>query len=339
MAIRPGHIPGTVFEPGERKSRHFVYRVSIDGRDREVTLYAADAAAAVRAAGQAFERLGQGREPGGPPAGFTRLSRLYAEAAAVSADQLRYLARLESHFGNRDPATIRGADIARAARQLYPGAAPATWNRQAVAPAAAVLHFAHEQGWLPWLRVRRFAETPPGPRRPRAGAIDALLEATSGDQRRLILVLACQGWRITETLGLEWQRLDLAAGTASLYVRKARRWRAVPLHPAVRQDLAGAPKDSGPVFPWRDRHQVYKWLRPLCEELEVSFTPHQARHEFAARLREAGATPRDLVDVGSWTSEKATGAYDAAAEPHKHAVLARLEAPGGAVPAKRKVKR
>lgn len=327
MARRFDHIPGTLYFPGERKSRHFVYRVSVHGRDREVTIYEADEAAAVRAAGAIRERLAQGGGAGGAPAGFSTIAELYADARGASASELRYLARLKAYFGQRDAATIRGADIARAALALYPAAAPATRNRQAIAPAAAVLHWAHEQDWIPWLRVRKFKAAAPEPRRPREGVLAALLDATEGDRRRLLLVLACQGWRIGETLGLDWAHVDLNAQTAALYVAKARRWRAVPLHPAVFEELAADPKDSGRVFPWRDRHQVYRWLRPLCRELGVAFTPHMARHEFASRLRQQGATPRDLVDVGSWTSEKATAAYDSAAEPHKHEVLARLESP------------
>ena len=97
------------------------------------------------------------------------------------------------------------------------------------------------------------------------------------------------------------------------------------MHEATFEALASTPlprRDR--VFPWTDRQLVYKWLRPLCQRLGVAFTPHMARHNFGGLLREAGATNRDLVDLGTWTSEKSTARYQHAAGDHARNVIARL---------------
>ncbi len=55
-------------------------------------------------------------------------------------------------------------------------------------------------------------------------------------------------------------------------------------------------KTEGPIFPWRTRWGVEKWLRILCQKLEISFTPHMARHTVGKRLSEAGVSLRIIMD-------------------------------------------
>ncbi|MDZ5697814.1 hypothetical protein [Chelativorans sp. M5D2P16] len=45
-----------------------------------------------------------------------------------------------------------------AARILYPGASPATWNRQVVTPVRAIINFAAEEGLCDHFRMKRFPE-------------------------------------------------------------------------------------------------------------------------------------------------------------------------------------
>ena len=44
----------------------------------------------------------------------------------------------------------------------------------------------------------------------------------------------------------------------------------------------------GRVFPWVDRHDVYRWLNKFCDEtVGLYFRPHMARVEYASQLNEA----------------------------------------------------
>lgn len=122
---------------------------------------------------------------------------------------------------------------------------------------------------------------------------------------------------------------NLQARELSLYVQKARTWKTMPMHDDVFLALANR---EGPrqerVFPWT-RWQVYHWLAALTERLGVRFTPHMARHEFASVLRAHGATPRDLVDAGTWTSERSTARYDRAPAERARALVNAVKGGGG----------
>lgn len=325
MAIKdlPG-IPGTIYEPGERKDNAwFLYRVGIRGKDREVTLYVKDARSALRSAVQVYERLAEGRELE-QPRSFSWVADEYLRAVDASTNEARYVKKLKAHFGDKDIGAIRQADIAEAANKLYPGCRNETKNRQAYTPAASVLHWAAENEWCGYIRVRKLKERQPERRRPKAGAVDKLLANTTGKKHALLIVLVCQGWRITETLGLRPEHVDLHGRSLLLYVPKVGKWKAIAMHPDTFEVLANLDMKGETVFPWKDRHEVYKWLRPLCKKLGIKFTPHMARHDFASMLREQGATPRDLVDVGTWTSEKSTAVYDTANEAHKREIISRF---------------
>jgi len=125
-------------------------------------------------------------------------------------------------------------------------------------------------------------------------------------------------------LGLRADHTDLQTGTYELYVSKSKGWQTLPLHDDMVADLANVdPEADGYWFPWRTRSGVYKWLRPLCKKLNVHFTPHMARHEFGGGHREAGATSRDLVDIGSWTSQRSTERYQGAPTEHARVILHR----------------
>lgn len=330
-----------LYAPGTRKRNlSYVARGSVAGRQYEITTHATDKAAA-RRVWDAFEakvaEQGAVARPGTPRT-FSGVAEAYRQARRPSRDTRRYLARLETELGELDVADITPLDIAQAAARLYPTARNETRNRQAYAPAAAVLHFAAEAGLRDYLVVRKLPEREPESRRPDPNTPALLLANTTGPQHLLLTVLFHQGWRITETLGLRWRHVDLQNRLLALYVAKSARWKTVAMHDAVFEALASIPRDlsaealakaeggGGPerVFPWADRHQVYNWLRPLCKRLGVRFTPHMARHAFASALSEAGATDHDLVDVGSWTSHKSIRPYRHTAPDHHRRTLAKL---------------
>lgn len=85
-------------------------------------------------------------------------------------------------------------------------------------------------------------------------------------------------------------------------------WEALAGLPEGEEARARASR-RGRVFPWVNRHNVYRWLRPICREHKISFTPHMGRVEFASRLDDGGASPVQTVAVGTWTDPRSVERY------------------------------
>jgi len=317
--------------PGRRKgNRFYLARGRIQGREYEVSTQTTDRERAKDFA-SAFERrirdgdAARSREA----ATLSGAIRLYLEARRATAPEDRRLARIRADgIGRMALGDIRQADIDAAAWRLLPAAKPATRNRQVVAPIAAVLHYAADSGLCPYLRVRRFREPQPEARALRPRDKFKLIEAAAGAERALLVFLFYQGWRITETLRLDWAGVDLRARTARSFISKSGRWKTVPLHPAVFAALANLDGRTGRVFPWAHRWAVYRWLRPLAARAGIAFTPHVARHTFATDLHRAGADAKAIKNAGSWFSEKSVFRYTADDLDHAREIIGRLPTRG-----------
>ena len=76
--------------------------------------------------------------------------------------------------------------------------------------------------------------------------------------------------------------IRIEPGAGNLWIKKAKAWKAVTLHPAVIAELEKVPpaERTGRLFPWgpKSAGSVYKRLEPLCAALGLEFTPHCARH-------------------------------------------------------------
>lgn len=342
-------VRGQLYAPGERhygkgrRNRWYVYIVRIAGKQREYvcrdesgrpTSESRVARRDVRRIDAKAERECAADAPASPVVTFADAAAKYADARNLRKAERKFIDRLVAEIGERTIRSIRQHDIDAAAKALYGSAMLATRNRQAYAPAAAILHYAAKNEWCEYRRIERLEEPQPETRRPSPTAIPLLLANTKGLRRLFILVIARQGWRVSETLAWQEEKIDFATGMTELWVPKVKRWQTVPLHFEVVAALANRTDEErwhaekwmdrrpGFVFPWRQASQIYFWLRPLCRKLGIKFTPHMARHEFASAMREqAGATPRDLVDAGSWTSERSTARYDRAPAERARALI------------------
>ena len=339
-------ISGTLFAPGQRKgNKAYVWKGRLARRSVEVVCRDEDRrpTANARVAHRFVRRLietARRRSVAAPaiPLTFAAAARAYAEGRGASKAQFRFVERLVRELGHMPIASVRQVHFDRAANNLYPHACAATKNRSVYAVGAAILHYGAENDWCRYRRVRKLKEPTPETRRPTADALPRLLAATTGVQRLFILTIFRQGWRISEALGWREDKIDLAAAKTELWISKAKTWKTLFLHADVvaalrsRSAFAELPAANGLgaarpryVFPWRYRSEVYRWLRPLCRQLGIDFTPHMARHAFASGLRErAGATARDIRDAGTWTSERSTARYDHASAERVRALLGRL---------------
>lgn len=96
------------------------------------------------------------------------------------------------------------------------------------------------------------------------------------------------GARRGETMGLTWDRIDFAAGTAYLPETKNGRARKLSLRQSLLDILAELPQDSAKVFDFGVDYLVKNWKRACelagIEDLHI----HDCRHEAISRLAESG---------------------------------------------------
>lgn len=292
-------MPLKLIPPGTRGNTVYYLRGTIDGRQIEVSTKTANAKAA-REFALAFERA---QRDGHIPAArealtFARAVDLYLEwRDPAKADRLR-LAKVNVVLGRKQVADIRQVDLVEAAQILAGGLAPATKNREVVRPASAVLHYAAKNGFCPALQFALFKEPRPVTRAVSTDTASQLLDATPAGPRRLFLLWSFhQGTRISDTLHVTWDDLDLPRQVARVRISKTDRWAELPLHAEVFEALAAIPEGerSGPLFPWSQKTGVYRWLRPMTRGLGLKFTPHMARHSLGTWLNESGAGLRTIM--------------------------------------------
>jgi integrase len=257
---------------------------------------------------------------------FREAAGLYQEARPhVTPQWLRNIERLCTVIGDRLLTEIRQAVLVDAANTLYPHCAAVSKNRTVFGPAAAVLHYAAENDLCPYSRVKKLKERQPVPRAMRSEDADRLIAAADGKMRLLLVFLFAQGWRISDTLRLTWQDIDLSRETVRYHITKTDQRLTMPLHPSVLKMMRDAPADIGRVFPWRSRTALYRALQPLCRAAGVAFTPHCARHSFATWLGAEGASTKEIMEAGAWRDYRSVLRYTSVDEKRVRATVNRIK--------------
>ena len=240
-------------------------------------------------------------------------------AAAVSyleiGGERLYLKPIIARLGSVPLAKIDQALIEQTARALYPTASPATLNRQAFTPIAAVLNHAAKRG----LCAHRVIERPAQPK----GRVrwltfeeaEQLVDACSPHLRPLVLFLLGTGARTSEALYLEWREVDLAAAHVTFLDTKNGEHRGVPLHGRLVSELQTLPHQQGMVFrtnaglPYVKKEnaggQIKTAFRGACRRAGIEdFSPHDCRHTWATWHYAANRDIVALMKLGGWKSER-----------------------------------
>lgn len=221
---------------------------------------------------------------------------------------------LIGHFLDTPVRSIDQAALDEAARKLYPKGKPATLVRQLYTPMAAVLHHASAKWKISWQRVLRPKVPKPQTKSATPEQMGGLLPHCDLKLRRLMIFLAYTGRRIGECIGLEWTKVDLKAGTATLHTTKNGDAFTIHLPPVVVAMLANVAEEErvGRVFGYEHRWSVYGPLRRACKAAGVPYlTPHQlGRHTFATWLRRhVGLDIKGVMDAGGWKDVKSVIRY------------------------------
>jgi integrase len=98
------------------------------------------------------------------------------------------------------------------------------------------------------------------------------------------------------------------------------------LHPEVFEALAAIParEQTGYLFPWRNRFQVYEWLYRVTKKLGVYFTPHMARHTVGRQLNASGVPLKTAMEVLGHKDPRSTLRYQGVDEEAVRAALLQL---------------
>lgn len=233
-----------------------------------------------------------------------------AESYLQYGGEARYLPRLLERFGQEQVSAITPMAVRQAALDLYPDASPATRNRQAIAPARAVLYHAHELGWRTPARIRPFPapklkKTVPAGRR----WLETFVDQCDAD--RLPHLAACTlfmnltGARISEAINLLGEHVDLRQRTALLIKTKtdANSVRYLPDHLVERIRELGLVEGER-VFRYTSRFSVNERIAAVCRRANLTYKSSHTlgRHAFATNALNAGVSVRVAMDAGGWKS-------------------------------------
>jgi integrase len=223
----------------------------------------------------------------------------------------RFLAPLIKHFRTWKVKDITGPEIRKAAKVLYPDTSAATWNRQVITPARAVVnHMAEAKGW-PRISVKRFKEE----RKRRPAGSKEWLDAFSKTAKRLDMpetaalarFLFETAARVSEACRLTWDDVNLQLGLAYLVKTKTEP-RKVFLTHAMVIDLANIrTRHPRLVFAAANNSTVKKRLDKVISATGLPrLTSHElGRHGFATEMiRRNGADVATTADHGGWKSRR-----------------------------------
>lgn len=215
----------------------------------------------------------------------------------------QYTAALVQHFRDRKVADIGPGDIRAAASVIYPDAKPATWNRQVIVPARAIINHAASKNLAAYIRVKNFKELRPFRRAPSADWLPAFMAHADNRTAALALFMRITAARIGQAISLEWDAVDLQRAMALIPAAKGYPEQEAALTPEMVALLANLKKGER-VFGYEHRWSVYKPWKAACEAARIPYvSPHSAgRRAFATAMRAAGVDPKTAAKRGRWAS-------------------------------------
>lgn len=306
-------------KPGIR-GKYYSLRGTLSGRRYEVSTRTTDKDAAEKF------RIGfeaRAIDNSGPIITYGQATHIYLEKrkqSGIGTHEREMHLRIVSELGRKPLGNITQGEIDRIADLLYPNAKPSTKNRWIIRLIAGVMHYAARSGHCQWLRIHKFKEPKPQTRAVSKNVAIAIIiesgkQKKNADLKKLIcLWMFKHGNRISEILSVRGENIDFKQRIFKLYVSKTKTWKTFPLDPEVATALKKAFKDGIPeglIFPWRHRHSVYKWLRPMCRIIGISFSPHMARHSLGTWFAARGASLRATMERLGHEDAKSSLRYQA----------------------------
>ncbi|TCM56138.1 phage integrase family protein [Rhizobium sp. PP-F2F-G48] len=240
----------------------------------------------------------------------------FAEAAASYMQNGgcgRYLPRIIEHFDGRPLASIFPFDVRKMAEDLYPVHKGSTRNRQAIAPARAVIMHAYERGWCNIIHIRRFKEDRVQRVKPASHVwLHTFIRQCEKDGRldhmaACVLFMSQTGARVSEAVALRWAQVDFTTRTALLLKTKTGTNSMRHLTDELTERLAklkATASANDRVFRFTNRHSVNERIKAVSGRAGISYKSSHVcgRHAFATNAMDAGADIRTAMAAGDWKS-------------------------------------
>lgn len=327
-------MPLDLIPPGKRKNnRYYIARGTIAGRQFEISTKTADKAAAEKYAADCTSRILNGEREKHAEVKPLTSAKTFADAAnrylELHVGEARRLRPIIKDIGAFELSALTQAGIVACANRLCQGQKNSSKNRKVVTPISSVMHYAANNRWCEWLKIQRFKEATPPTRAMHQESAAKLIDAASGNLKVLLVFLFHQGMRITDTLHLTWERLNLKDGLIYVRIGKINEWKWKALHPDARAALANLEGSRVTfVFHLRTRWAVYDQLArlrstidELREETGVLFTPHVARHSLGTWLGAKGTSLKTIMDILNHTDPKSSMRYQMTELPEQRAAF------------------
>lgn len=251
----------------------------------------------------------------------------FGEAMALyvqHAKDNRFLLPLLDLWENVKVADITAEVIRSGARTIYPKAAGATWNRQVITPARAIINYAADSGYCSHIRVKRFPEAAKKRKAGDARWIEKFRDACDRPSMAALARFMYEtGARIGEAVALRWDDVNLQEGTATFGKTKNGEPHTVYLSPGMVAELANLEK-TPKVFGYASRHTVTKqWAKTIKAAGIQKLSRHEAgRHSFATELIvRNGIDIPTVAKMGNWKSHRLLSENYAHPERERETVL------------------
>lgn len=234
---------------------------------------------------------------------FSRAALIYVENGGDDT----YLDRLMAHFRDTPVEDILPAHIQAAARRIYPGRTAATWNRQAIVPARAVINRCADLGLCHPIKVKRFAETKPNRKAVDMAWHSRFQEHAPPGLAAMMMFMLVTGARIGQSIAMTPERLDLPKGEALIPAAKKHPERVAFLPPALVAALANLEPKQGRVFGFTRKEQVYPRLKEVCAAAGIEYlaTHQPGRHTMATEMMvRRGVDVATTAKLGGWRSHR-----------------------------------
>jgi integrase len=238
------------------------------------------------------------------------------EEAAVSylkqGGEGRFLPPILRHFKGRSLGKIKPGDVRDMAVTLFPKAANATRNRQAITPAVAVINHGADRGWCAPIKVKSFDVPKSRKHKPvdRAWLNAFMAEADKSKLPHLsaiVLFMHQTGARASEAVNLTGECVDLGKRIAVLAKTKTEEdsVRHLTVELVSRLAALGIRKGEN-VFLYTDPKAVNRRMKAVAKRagIEERTTHSAGRHSFGTNVMNAGARVKDAMDAGGWKSAK-----------------------------------
>jgi integrase len=201
-----------------------------------------------------------------------------------------FLDALVDHFKNATVASIKPGSIRSAAKTLYPGRSPSTWNRNGIVPTRAVINHCAELGLCSHIKVRMFKESPPARRAANSDWLAKFTAHAPPNLAALALFMSTTGARIGQAIRLTWEDVNLQRAEAVIPPAKGFPERIAHLPPATVAALANITGHKARLKKHRRLNlvfglvtrQVYRRWKDVCDDAGIPYLPtHQSgRHTF-----------------------------------------------------------